>query len=38
VISDPRLLLNDGMHPNAAGIRKMAARVVPLAKERLKKS
>ncbi len=36
VITDPRLLLNDGLHPNPAGIRKMAERVAPLAQERLK--
>ena len=36
VIDDPRLLLNDGLHPNPAGIRKMAERVAPLAAERLK--
>jgi acyl-CoA thioesterase-1 len=30
VISDPKLLLADGMHPNAAGIRKIADRVGPL--------
>lgn len=38
VISDRRLLLSDGMHPNAAGIRKVAARVAPLAEQRLKRS
>jgi lysophospholipase L1-like esterase len=36
VITNPKLLLNDGMHPNPAGIRKMAARVAPLAQQRLK--
>jgi acyl-CoA thioesterase-1 len=36
VITDPKLLLQDGMHPNAAGIRKMAARVAPLAEQQLK--
>lgn len=35
VITDPKLLLNDGLHPNAAGIRKMAQRVAPLAEQRL---
>ena len=38
VITDPKLLLNDGMHPNPAGIRKMAQRVAPLAQQRLKSS
>ena len=37
VITDQGLLLDDGLHPNAAGIRKMAERVTPLAKERLAK-
>lgn len=37
VITDRALLLNDGLHPNAAGIRKMAERIAPLAQERLKK-
>jgi acyl-CoA thioesterase I len=37
VITDQSLLLNDGLHPNAAGIRKMAERVSPLAKQRLMK-
>ena len=36
VITDPKLLLADGMHPNAAGIRVMAERVAPLAAERLR--
>ena len=36
VITSPDLLLNDGLHPNAAGIRKMAERVAPLAAERLR--
>jgi acyl-CoA thioesterase I len=36
VITNPRLLLNDGLHPNPAGIRLMAERVAPLAQERLK--
>jgi acyl-CoA thioesterase-1 len=36
VIDQPRLLLDDGLHPNAAGIRKMAERVAPLAEQRLK--
>jgi acyl-CoA thioesterase-1 len=36
VIGEPRLLLDDGLHPNAAGIRKMAGRVAPLAEGRLK--
>ena len=35
VITDSRLLLNDGLHPNPAGIRKMAARVAPLAEQGL---
>ena len=35
VIDDPRLLLDDGLHPNPAGIRKMAERVAPLAEQRL---
>ena len=35
VITDPRLLLDDGLHPNPAGIRKMAARIAPLAQEKL---
>ena len=35
VITDRRLLLNDGLHPNPAGIRKMAARVAPLAEQGL---
>ena len=36
VITNPGLLLKDGLHPNPAGIRKMAERVAPLAAERLK--
>jgi len=36
VITNRSLLLGDGLHPNAAGIRKMAERVAPLAAERLK--
>jgi acyl-CoA thioesterase-1 len=36
VITDRRLLLNDGLHPNPAGIRKMAERVAPLAGQLLK--
>jgi acyl-CoA thioesterase-1 len=36
VITEPKLLLNDGMHPNPSGIRKMARRVAPLAEKRLK--
>lgn len=36
VITNPRLLLNDGLHPNPAGIRVMAERVAPLAAQRLK--
>lgn len=36
VITDPKLLLSDGMHPNASGIRVIAARVAPLAAERLR--
>jgi acyl-CoA thioesterase-1 len=35
VITDSKLLLNDGLHPNAAGIRKMANRVAPLAEQKL---
>lgn len=35
VIGQRGLLLNDGMHPNPAGIRKMAARVAPLAARKL---
>lgn len=38
VITDRRLLLDDGMHPNAAGVRKMAQRVAPLAERQLKRS
>ena len=30
VITDPKLLLQDGLHPNAAGIHKIADRVAPL--------
>lgn len=37
VIDDRRLLLGDGMHPNAAGVRKMARRVAPLAEQQLKR-
>ena len=36
VITDPKLLLGDGMHPNPAGIRVMAERVAPLAAQELK--
>lgn len=36
VIGNRSLLLNDGLHPNPAGIRLMARRVAPLAAERLK--
>ena len=36
VIQNRRLLLNDGLHPNPAGIRVMAERVAPLAAQRLK--
>ena len=36
VITDPKLLLSDGMHPNAAGIRVMAERVAPLAAAELR--
>jgi acyl-CoA thioesterase-1 len=35
VITDRKLLLGDGLHPNPAGIRKMAERVAPLAAGRL---
>ena len=38
VITDQRLLLSDGLHPNAAGVRKMAQRVAPLASQQLKRS
>ena len=37
VITNNALLLNDGLHPNPAGIRKMAERIAPLAQEQLKK-
>ena len=36
VIGNRALLLNDGLHPNPAGIRRMAERVAPLAQARLK--
>lgn len=36
VITNPRLLLDDGLHPNPTGIRLMAERVAPLAQQRLK--
>ena len=36
VITEPQLLLGDGLHPNPAGIRKMAARVAPRAQQALK--
>lgn len=36
VIGNRSLLLNDGLHPNPAGIRLMAERVAPLAAQRLK--
>ena len=35
VITDPRLLLPDGLHPNAAGIERIADRVAPLVSEEL---
>jgi len=35
VITERALLLDDGLHPNAAGIRKMAERIAPLAQQRL---
>jgi acyl-CoA thioesterase-1 len=35
VITRPDLLLSDGMHPNDAGVRVMAARIAPMAAERL---
>ncbi len=37
VITDNRLLLSDGIHPNPAGIRKMTDRVVPLAQQKLQR-
>ena len=36
VITDPRLLLGDGIHPNAAGVRIMAKRVAPIVARELK--
>ena len=36
VITNRGLLLGDGLHPNPAGIRKMAGRVAPLAEKRLR--
>ena len=38
VITRPDLLLSDGMHPNDAGIRVMAARIAPLAAKQLKEA
>ncbi|GAA4713926.1 arylesterase [Sphingomonas lutea] len=35
IITDPKLLLADGLHPNPAGIRRMAERVAPLAQKAL---
>lgn len=35
VITDPKLLLGDGIHPNPAGIRVIAERVAPLAAREL---
>lgn len=35
VITDPRLLLGDGIHPNAAGVRIMARRLAPLVAKAL---
>ncbi|HVH37294.1 MAG TPA: arylesterase [Sphingomicrobium sp.] len=36
VITDPKLLLGDGIHPNAAGVRVMARRLAPLVAKELK--
>jgi acyl-CoA thioesterase-1 len=36
VITNPKLLLDDGMHPNAAGVQVMAERVAPLVAQRLR--
>ena len=36
VIADPKLLLGDGIHPNAAGVRVMARRLAPLVAKELK--
>jgi acyl-CoA thioesterase-1 len=36
VITDPKLLLGDGIHPNAKGVEIMAKRVAPLVAESLK--
>jgi acyl-CoA thioesterase-1 len=36
VITRPDLLLNDGIHPNDAGVRIMARRIAPLAADQLK--
>jgi acyl-CoA thioesterase-1 len=36
VITNPKLLLDDGMHPNAAGVQLMAQRVAPLVAKRLR--
>lgn len=36
VITRPDLLLSDGIHPNDAGVRVMAARIAPMAADRLK--
>jgi acyl-CoA thioesterase-1 len=35
VITDPKLLLGDGIHPNAAGVRIMARRLAPVVAEAL---
>ena len=37
VITRPELLLDDGMHPNAAGIRTIANRLAPLVADKLKR-
>ena len=37
VITRPELLLDDGMHPNAAGIRTIAERLAPLVADKLKR-
>lgn len=38
VITDPNMLLQDGMHPNAAGIRKIAGRLTPVVARELEPS
>ena len=37
IITNPQLLLADGLHPNAEGIRRMAERVAPIATKQLEK-